>query len=184
MKYSEQLKTEDWSKKRRSILERDNYSCQICNNKRYFDSYILGLAMGIEQKDNLFIGSVYGGFKLTITNIPLKKVESDKEYKVLFDYDQNVFTLKAICEVTEVDSNRYFNLIRDEVYINEFEINRNSWKHFFGLHVHHMGYHSRWKAWEYPDCLLVTLCEFCHRHSHWNRNTFFPEILKKNTPQS
>jgi len=34
------------------------------------------------------------------------------------------------------------------------------------LHVHHIGYIKGRKAWEYPDYLLVTLCEDCHKKEH------------------
>jgi 5-methylcytosine-specific restriction endonuclease McrA len=34
------------------------------------------------------------------------------------------------------------------------------------LHVHHITYLKGRKAWEYPDYLLVTLCEKCHTQEH------------------
>ena len=30
------------------------------------------------------------------------------------------------------------------------------------LNVHHHWYNRQWEPWEYPDHLLVTLCEECH----------------------
>jgi hypothetical protein len=32
------------------------------------------------------------------------------------------------------------------------------------LHVHHTSYRGQIKPWEYPDKLLVTLCEKCHEN--------------------
>lgn len=34
------------------------------------------------------------------------------------------------------------------------------------LHVHHKTYVYEWKAWEYPDEYLITLCEDCHLQAH------------------
>ena len=34
------------------------------------------------------------------------------------------------------------------------------------LHVHHITYIKSKFAWEYPDYLLVTLCEKCHKEEH------------------
>ncbi len=34
------------------------------------------------------------------------------------------------------------------------------------LHVHHIEYWSGRKPWEYPDDMLVTLCEDCHEKEH------------------
>jgi 5-methylcytosine-specific restriction endonuclease McrA len=34
------------------------------------------------------------------------------------------------------------------------------------LNVHHIGYLRGRKCWEYPDYLLVTLCEDCHKKEH------------------
>lgn len=35
-----------------------------------------------------------------------------------------------------------------------------------GLHVHHLAYYGGLMAWEYPDRLLITLCELCHTKEH------------------
>ena len=36
------------------------------------------------------------------------------------------------------------------------------------LHVHHREYFDGFLPWEYPDCMLVTLCEDCHKYIHAN----------------
>lgn len=36
------------------------------------------------------------------------------------------------------------------------------------LHVHHRIYLANTDPWEYPDSLLVTLCEDCHKFEHDN----------------
>lgn len=39
------------------------------------------------------------------------------------------------------------------------------------LEVHHIAYHPKRMAWEYPDYMLVTLCRDCHQEEHDNDNT-------------
>lgn len=34
------------------------------------------------------------------------------------------------------------------------------------LHVHHKAYVFEWKAWEYPNDYLITLCDECHLEAH------------------
>lgn len=35
------------------------------------------------------------------------------------------------------------------------------------LHVHHIFYDSKYKnPWDYPNCLLITLCDDCHTLEH------------------
>lgn len=34
------------------------------------------------------------------------------------------------------------------------------------LHAHHKTYVFDWKAWEYPNEYLITLCEYCHLEAH------------------
>ena len=41
------------------------------------------------------------------------------------------------------------------------------------LHVHHLVYEKGKMIWEYPDKLLITLCEECHEHEH-----IYEETLK------
>ena len=38
------------------------------------------------------------------------------------------------------------------------------------LCVHHKEYIRGFKAWEYPDVLLVTLCDVCHYYEHAEPN--------------
>ena len=38
------------------------------------------------------------------------------------------------------------------------------------LHVHHLHYRKDAKIWDYPDSLLITLCEDCHRMEHEMRS--------------
>jgi 5-methylcytosine-specific restriction endonuclease McrA len=34
------------------------------------------------------------------------------------------------------------------------------------LHVHHLDYIPNINPWDYPDDMLLTLCEACHRHEN------------------
>lgn len=47
------------------------------------------------------------------------------------------------------------------------------------LHVHHIAYLKGKKAWEYPDYLLVTLCEECHENEHKELNTTNPNKIQQ-----
>ncbi len=38
------------------------------------------------------------------------------------------------------------------------------------LHVHHRWYKSGKEPWEYPDDILVTLCEKCHEEEEWAKD--------------
>lgn len=39
------------------------------------------------------------------------------------------------------------------------------------LHVHHIAYIKNRKPWDYPDNLLITLCEECHKEDKKNRDS-------------
>lgn len=39
------------------------------------------------------------------------------------------------------------------------------------LHVHHIAYYLDRNAWEYPDYMLVTLCNECHLKEHEGKHT-------------
>jgi 5-methylcytosine-specific restriction endonuclease McrA len=39
------------------------------------------------------------------------------------------------------------------------------------LQVHHKEYIKGFKAWEYPDILLITLCDICHYFEHQKKTT-------------
>lgn len=50
------------------------------------------------------------------------------------------------------------------------------------LHVHHITYYHKSKnvmAWEYPDYLLVTLCEDCHKKEHDDKNIHKPHKIRQ-----
>lgn len=46
------------------------------------------------------------------------------------------------------------------------------------LHVHHTTYIQGRSIWEYPDKMLITLCEDCHEIEH-KLNTFIPDWIKQ-----
>ena len=38
------------------------------------------------------------------------------------------------------------------------------------LNVHHLKYLTNYEPWEYPDELLITLCQYCHEADHeWTK---------------
>lgn len=41
------------------------------------------------------------------------------------------------------------------------------------LHVHHKDYIYGFKAWEYPEIMLETLCDICHYFEHAKAATTF-----------
>jgi hypothetical protein len=46
------------------------------------------------------------------------------------------------------------------------------------LHIHHLVYHRATEPWEYPDSLLLTLCENCHSERHSKRDGIEKEIIQ------
>lgn len=58
MKYSEQLKTKEWARKRKKIMTRDSFMCTACNSKEdlcvHHTIYIKG-RFAWEYKDSLLI---------------------------------------------------------------------------------------------------------------------------------
>ena len=49
------------------------------------------------------------------------------------------------------------------------------------LHVHHLEYISGKMPWEYPDSLLITLCEDCHNKLHLGKFSLYE--YEKNLPK-
>lgn len=45
------------------------------------------------------------------------------------------------------------------------------------LHVHHIKYIKDKMYWDYPDSLLITLCEECHDTEHMCKSDFIHELL-------
>lgn len=45
------------------------------------------------------------------------------------------------------------------------------------LNVHHLFYMRARVPWDYPDWVLVTLCEFCHSQEHVEERTGFERGL-------
>lgn len=46
------------------------------------------------------------------------------------------------------------------------------------LHVHHRRYLSKIDPWEYPDSLLVSLCEECHEIERAERSSYEDDLLE------
>lgn len=46
------------------------------------------------------------------------------------------------------------------------------------LHVHHTAYERDKMIWEYPDEMLITLCEDCHEHEHMLENVIPDSIWR------
>lgn len=44
------------------------------------------------------------------------------------------------------------------------------------LHVHHTQYESNMDVWDYPDSMLISLCEDCHKKEHDYLNGSMAEI--------
>ena len=80
---------------------------------------------------------------------------------------------------TYQEFNKYFDFLWNGHPIEEY--NPVLWDQFLDLHVHHMHYPKGLKAWECPDSLLITVCEFCHRHTHSGKEIiFFPDKFEEN----
>lgn len=57
-------------------------------------------------------------------------------------------------------------LERDNYACQDCLRGKNYLSRYIELHVHHKKYIDGLMAWEYPDELLITLCEDCHQKIH------------------
>jgi hypothetical protein len=48
------------------------------------------------------------------------------------------------------------------------------------LNVHHAYYEAGRKPWEYPNDMLVTYCDMCHKERHYSINQFLCFLLRQN----
>lgn len=46
------------------------------------------------------------------------------------------------------------------------------------LHVHHIAYYGGLMAWEYPDRMLILLCDSCHDNEHANMKASGERLTK------
>lgn len=94
MSYPEQLETQEWSSKRLSILERDNYTCQFCHRKQ---TWCVSLG------DKFFHIGEDTSYRLTKKNIQMNTISlqasSNRTYPI--QMLENVDTSIALCKVYE-----------------------------------------------------------------------------------
>lgn len=46
------------------------------------------------------------------------------------------------------------------------------------LHIHHIKYLKNTNYWDYPDNLLITLCDECHTAEHLCKDEWIPNTIK------
>lgn len=84
MTYQEQLQSERWKEKRKSILRRDDFKCQSCSNLHPLRSFEIS-RLGIKPIKNgilLTSGKIeYGNYKRLVCKSNLSLIESFKKYK-------------------------------------------------------------------------------------------------------
>ncbi len=198
MTYEEELKNPKWTAKRRSILKRDQNICHNCNNKSYYDienivvetveefgylrSFTVEDADPIEycihrvnfqtQEHSSCLGFIYSDTKL-------EDFVEKNDYQVvgrhLGKFKSNSITLEELLNAilgksihTNEQEYQIFGLINET---------NDNWIYVRDLHVHHRYYKKGYKAWEYPESALITLCWSCHELLH--KNNTVPVLNEK-----
>lgn len=69
-------------------------------------------------------------------------------------------------------------LERDDYCCQDCLRGKNRLSHSIELHVHHKKYIDGLMAWEYPNELLITLCDECHGKLHGKIDDPRPDRLK------
>lgn len=150
MNYQEQLRSEAWQNRRKSILHRDHNRCAKCNNMvilqhegvltgraiNHENDWGIDIIVTVLSRDLLIRASISDEIKATLP----------KMVKVYYYMD------------AEIQSNKpKIAAILDE---------SGEFIHVPGLHVHHQYYQFGKMAWDYPEEALITLCWICHENTH------------------
>ena len=193
MTYEEQLLSQEWKQKRKTILQRDHFRCQICFNKKLLDNFRISFdGAGTTQTKLLYIvfdehtGQRYrcntpynNTFLLELLRI------SEERFIIALSYGNNAFCelVATIILPDKIEYNAVLNVEpdtldyhREKQYYQESCLRglstdgfkRLQWLDTKGLHVHHTYYQLGKFAWQYPDDALVTLCWDCHESLHAN----------------
>jgi len=132
------------------------YSTQIENKDYVF-------AIAIRETDN-------NDLILSRHNQKLKKIEEVRKYFNNFSperRDAAKILLSASYKLKQEEL--------DKLIENDFKIpapplvdktKYDNWIKVKNLHIHHKYYQENYRAWEYPNDALITLCWFCHEALH------------------
>lgn len=161
MNYSDQLKDSRWKKLREAILQRDNFTCTKCSNRKLLAE---SQKFTILERKELRLHQIAQGWDKAMIEVKLGKD----------NYDNSSLEYTGYIEF--IEANDYVEK-DDKVYL-DFSIEENpeivcikdksgkTVKAIKGLHVHHKYYQVDKLAWEYDDSALICLCWFCHEKEH------------------
>ena len=166
MNYKEELARFEWQEKRELILERDNYQCIECNQKR---SDFLGFDYEFGVLD--YVEFTIKGYVVKRSGVNLEKLElSFNNLSIKCDFlignlkNVQLNKLKIAKQWREPKNPLMYKINSLElVCFSEDEYVESD---FFDLNIHHKYYQVGKKAWEYSNDALVTLCANCHHIEH------------------
>jgi len=150
--YKTQLKSPEWRKLRKDILKRDNYLCLKCKNVNILNNSIPFLfhSNGTNPLDkSIFFGIFPPLDDIKEFRIPFsifRKLKERDEYIYYWHQDKGNLHLASIIEIKNPEPPQY---VSDSL-----------------LEVHHTYYEAGFKAYEYPEDSLQTLCWYCHGEFH------------------
>jgi len=195
MNYQDQLLTEDWKRRRTSILKRDAFRCQNCFNQSLLKKFRISFhGIGTTSKHLVLI--IFDK-KLNSTHRCLTNYDksylfellriSEKNSVVALSIGEDVFCQliatiilpikldyeQLALQLLNGNESKYNSQKQamQENYLKNISIkdlNQLQWIDTKGLHVHHKYYQVGKFAWEYPFEALTTLCWDCHEKLHNN----------------
>jgi len=188
--YQKQLNSTEWIRKRDRILHRDNHRCQMCGrgsskrvllNGKWYNfgkdysglSYdVIPISFSVSNFKNLIHAKMINIFRyetgddllVAISDNGMLGVVNTKDAKNLLD-DKDNFRVNLIKRHSGLMS---FALIHKDIFSDfanlEYIVYLSNTP--VALNVHHKHYIIQFKAWEYADEDLVTLCNECHLKIH------------------
>ena len=193
--YQEQLESQEWKSRRKTILNRDNNTCSCCGKgeciRLAFENDVFYL--GIDYSKPMITPSNYSilesGNKLSdeiekwnSSRIKRGPLPSSKQIGVLSENGYFFYTVWSkdddyknirikkdayIAKLLCCDGYIANVIYTDEQLLSDLALHRiYLQKENLVLTVHHKRYIVGKKAWEYEDEDLVTLCQRCHSKIH------------------
>lgn len=176
------LQHEKWQSKREEILKRDNYKCQKCSNRTYFDDDSISVypikRKGTNEKGHYVVIETSQYADDTIVNyVRLSMIDWPTGPLLSCVFDDKVTGVISFPEKISASSAQ--KLVQDlvknitkgysEIDWKKFLIGREwlyNWPYVRGIQVHHTYYKYNKLPWQYPNESLMTVCGPCHQKIH------------------
>lgn len=167
-KYQELLNTDEWRKKRHSILKRDGFICQKCNNQKIKDRTSLGKII-YPGRQSLEYNNHYGEYLAnSIYHSTIEDIKTKDQFTVFITVVSSNTELNSKCQIyfskNEVSNEKTYANVHLIECLVENDITSSILN--VDLEVHHKYYKLDKKPWDYPDEALISLCHECHIDVH------------------